>query len=180
MTSYPVALCGAIALRRRSSTSRVLLSTGSLFTLRTVAWAVWFGPQVPVSRAVESSYFCSSGLFPPISVPKASPGVVRTSVQSRASFWPFVHFPPSEMGFSVKGKLVVYGPCVAVEPEAACSRFALLVTKGHRPSATSSAIADDPARRFRLGLLRFMNEYRRMRPPLMSKGQYRPTRSRWL
>src|SRR5271157_613690 len=107
MISYPVQWWGEMELRRRNSTSSQTLPSWFGFTERTVAWAVWFGPQVPFSRAVESSYFCGSGLLPPISVPKAKPGVVRTSAQSRPSAWPLDHWPPSERGFSARGKLVL-------------------------------------------------------------------------
>src|SRR5205807_5363065 len=107
MTSYPVQLWGEMELRRRNSTSSQTLPSWFGFTERTVAWAVWFGPQVPFRRAVESSYLCGAGLFPPISVPNAKPGVVRTSVQARPSVWPFSHLPPSEIGFSEREKLVL-------------------------------------------------------------------------
>src|SRR5437763_7820034 len=49
-------------LRRRNSTSSQTLPSWFGFTERTVAWAVWFGPQVPFRRAVESSYLCGAGL----------------------------------------------------------------------------------------------------------------------
>src|SRR6266852_6009608 len=107
MISYPVQLWGEMELRRRNSTSSKTLPSWFGFTERTVAWAVWFGPQVPFRRAVESSYFCGSGLFPPISVPNAKLGVVRTSVDLWPSVWPFSHLPLSEIGFSAREKLVV-------------------------------------------------------------------------
>jgi hypothetical protein len=44
----------------------------------------------------------------PDSVPKAYAGVVRMSAQSLPSVLPFIQFPPSEMGFSVFGKVVLY------------------------------------------------------------------------
>src|SRR5271157_661294 len=107
MISYPVHWWGEMELRRRNSTSSQTFPSWFGFTERTVAWTVWVGPHVPFRRAVESSYFCGAGLFPPISVPNAKPGVVRTSVQSRPSVLPFSHLPPSEIGSSAWAKLVV-------------------------------------------------------------------------
>ena len=60
------------------------------------------------------------GGFPAIALPFvpdwrpiASPGVVDTSAQSRPIARPLIHRPPSEIGFSVSGNVVVY---VRVEP----------------------------------------------------------------
>ena len=159
MISYPVALWGERALRRRNSTSSQTLPSWFWFTEWTVAWAVWFGPQVPVSRAVESSYFWGSGLDPPIWVPKANPGFVRTLAQSRPSVWPLVHWPRSEMGFSARGKLVLWVPCVHVGAVAAGSMFVLRVASGQTHSTTTSASANDRKTSLRFAPLKPIREY---------------------
>src|SRR5215831_15531655 len=144
MTSYPVQLWGEMQLRRRSSTSSQTLPSWFGVNERTVAWTVSFGPQVPFRMAVESSYFCGFGLFPPISVPNAKPRVVRTFVQSRPSVWPFSHWRPSEIGFSAREKLVVYGPCI-LGGAGAGNKLKDRVARVQVPTIINSMIADSQA-----------------------------------
>src|SRR5439155_23787732 len=106
----------------------------------------------------ESPYLCGAGLFPPISVPNAKPGVVRTSVQSRPSVWPFSHLPPSEIGFSAREKLVVEGPCVPAGAGAG-NKLKHRVARGHTPTQTKSAIADDQTTTLCFGPSTVISEY---------------------
>src|SRR5579859_1023802 len=73
--------------------------------------------------AVESAYAAVPPTVPSC-VPNALPGVVRTSCQSTPTALPLSHAPPSEIGFSVAGKLVVYGSTTAAFARGACAATA--------------------------------------------------------
>ena len=66
----------------------------------------WSGPQVPRSAAMESLYDGKTESAPSC-VANILPGVVRGLVQSTPSRPPSSHTLPSEIGFSLSGKLLV-------------------------------------------------------------------------